>query len=633
MRMKLILSAVLTISILSSCNGSKEGNEKNKEKTENKKASMKTEDAHSYANVNDVHTTHLHLSLTVDFGNKLVTGVAKHTIENLKNADKIIFDIKDLDIDKVTLGENDEEAKYEVGEHNELLGSPLTVHIKPETKIVKIHYRTTDRTEALQFLNPQQTAGKKHPYLFSQGEAILTRTWIPCQDTPGNRITYSAYVKVPSELLAVMSADNPQEKNDKGHYHFEMKNPIPSYLIAIAVGDLEFHSVGPRTGVYAEPSMIKAAAFELSDMEKMVESAENLYGPYQWGRYDVIVLPPSFPFGGMENPKLTFATPTILAGDKSLVSLIAHELAHSWSGNLVTNATWDDFWLNEGFTVYFENRIMEQIYGKEYADMLALIEYQELQHEMKEISSSEHPEDTHLKLDLAGRNPDDGMTSIAYVKGAFFLKSLEEAAGRETFDAFLKQYFTENQFQTLTTEDFVAYLDENLLKKNNIEFNVDEWIYGSGIPASSVKIVSNKFEIVNQKIEVLKNGSAKDLDLKRNDWSTQEWLHFLRHLPKDLEVAKMKELDDIYNFKSCGNSELMAEWYVQSIRHGYRGAEKDMEDFLINVGRRKFLMPIYTELAKSPEGKELAKEIYSKARPNYHSISTNSIDEVLAYEI
>lgn len=630
---KLILSLAVLISVMTACNTSPQKEGQTKKNTSQNPNDKNKKDMHSYSNVDEVHTKHLHLNLNIDFDQKLVHGIAEHQIENLSEADEMIFDIKDLEIEKVTLGEDNQETEFEIGEADKLMGSPLKVKITPETKVVKIHYKTTEHTEALQFLNAQQTAGKKHPYLFSQGEAILTRTWIPCQDTPGNRITYSADVKVPSDLLAVMSADNPQKKNNTGEYHFEMKNPIPSYLIAIAVGDLEFHAVGPRSGVYAEPSMIKAAAYELSDMEKMIESAESLYGPYQWGRYDVIVLPPSFPFGGMENPKLTFATPTILAGDKSLVSLIAHELAHSWSGNLVTNATWEDFWLNEGFTVYFENRIMEQIYGKEYADMLALIEYQELQHEVQEISEGKHPEDTHLKLDLEGRNPDDGMTSIAYVKGAFFLKSLEEAAGRESFDKFLKQYFTEHQFQTVTTEDFVKYLDQNLLSKNNIEFNIDEWIYGPGIPESSVKIVSNKFQLVDEKIEVLKSGSAKDLGLKRNDWSTQEWLHFLRHLPADLDVAKMKELDDVYNFKSCGNSELMAEWYVQSIRKGYKGSEADMEKFLINVGRRKFLMPIYRELAKSQEGVALAKEIYNKARPNYHAISTNSIDELLAYEI
>jgi leukotriene A-4 hydrolase/aminopeptidase len=628
---KSIFGAFILSLGLIACSDSKKEDKSAKEKTSHNLENTNRKDLHSYSNVNDVNTTHLHLALNVDFDAKIVSGIAEHTIKN-SGVDKIIFDIKDLEITDVTIGPNDEKAEYKIGDSNELLGAPLTVSIKPETKIVKIHYKTTENTEALQFLNPQQTAGKKHPYLFSQGEAILTRTWIPCQDTPGNRITYSAEVKVPSELLAVMSADNPQEKNETGIYNFEMKNPIPSYLIAIAVGDLDFHSLGPRSGVYAEPMMIEKAAYELSDLEQMISSAESLYGPYQWGRYDVIILPPSFPFGGMENPKLTFATPTILAGDKSLVSLIAHELAHSWSGNLVTNATWEDFWLNEGFTVYFENRIMEQIYGKEHADMLALIEYQELLQENEDISNGKHPEDTHLKLSLENRNPDDGMTSIAYVKGAFFLKSLEEKAGREKFDEFLNAYFTEHQFQTLTTEDFIDYLNENLLDKHNIEFNIDEWIYGPGIPESSVKVVSNKFILVEEKLAELKTGSAKDLELKRNDWSTQEWLHFLRHLPVDLEVAKMKELDAIYGFRNCGNSELMAEWYIQSIKHGYSGSEADMEAFLISVGRRKFLMPIYGELAKSEAGMVLAKKIYAKARANYHAISTNSIDELLAYE-
>ena len=621
---------ILGLTLLS-CNSSDHQDEQSKNKTGNIASESRT-DKHSFANVDEVNTTHLHLDFIVDFDAKKIKGIATHTIDNKKGIDHIIFDIKDLQIDKVTLGDNDEVAQYEIGEEDELMGAPLKVKIKPETKTIKIHYQTTDKTEALQFLTPQQTAGKKFPYLFSQGEAILTRTWIPCQDTPGNRITYSAKVTVPKDLLAVMSADNPQEKNDVGVYNFEMKNPIPSYLIALAVGDLEFHSVGPRTGVYAEPAMIQKAAFELSDMEKMIESAENLYGPYQWGRYDVIILPPSFPFGGMENPKLTFATPTILAGDKSLVSLIAHELAHSWSGNLVTNATWEDFWLNEGFTVYFENRIMEEIYGKEYADMLALIEYQELLKEAEEISKGEHPEDTHLKLSLENRNPDDGMTSIAYVKGALFLKTLEEKAGRENFDKFLNSYFASHQFQTITTEGFVEYLNANLIGKHGIDFNVDEWVYGPGIPESAVKIVSNKFDLVEEKIEQLKTGSVKDLGLKRNDWSTQEWLHFLRHLPEDLSVEKMAELDKVYGFRNCGNSELMSEWYVQSIRHGYTGSYDDMEQFLIDVGRRKFLMPIYKELSKTEAGRELAQKIYTKARANYHAISTNSLDELLAYE-
>jgi hypothetical protein len=364
----------------------------------------------------------------------------------------------------------------------------------------------------------------------------------------------------------------------------------------------------------------------------MVIAAEELYGEYRWGRYDLIVLPPSFPFGGMENPKLTFATPTILAGDRSLVSLVAHELAHSWSGNLVTNATWDDFWLNEGFTVYFENRIMEQVYGKEYADMLMQIEYQGLENENDDILSGEFPQDTHLKLDLHGRNPDDGMTAIAYVKGAFFLKTLEALAGREVFDEFLNNYFHDHEFQTVTTEQFVTYLEDNLLEPNELEFNTDEWVYEEGIPDNCVEINSDKFTKVDEKVELItevENGSELAIP---EDWTTHEWLHFIRHIPAEANSDDLAMLDKEFGFKDCGNSEIMAEWYVLSVKLGYDGINADMEQFLINVGRRKFLDPIYSELAKTEKGLAFAKEIYRKARPNYHSISYLTIDKILAWE-
>lgn len=594
--------------------------------------SFEVQDMHSKSNVNEVKTKHLHLELAVDFGSKTLMGSAKHTIENVTNATKIIFDIKQLDIEKVILdGENETEFKIIKG--NELLGNALEVVILEETKTVTIHYKTQPSSEALQWLNPQQTAGKKQPFLFTQGEAVLTRSWIPIQDTPSNRITYSADVQVPSNLMAVMSATNPTEKSEDGLYHFEMTNPIPSYLIAMAVGDLEFASLGEKTGVYAEPSMIQKSVNEFTEVESMVEAAEELYGEYKWGRYDILVLPPSFPFGGMENPKLTFATPTILAGDKSLVSLIAHELAHSWSGNLVTNATWDDFWLNEGFTVYFENRIMEKIYGKERSDMLLMIEYQELEHENNDMLAGDHPEDTHLKLDLTDRNPDDGMTSIAYVKGALFLKTMEEAVGREKFDAFLNDYFEFHAFQTITTEKFITYTKANLLEPNNVDFNMDEWIYEKGIPENCVKIESDKFTICDEKAaNIATMNSASDLSIVYEDWTTQEWMRFIRQIPEGTSVEKMKMLDDAYNFSNRGNAEIMSEWYIQSIKNGYTEINKPMEAFLIEVGRRKFLEPIYTELAKSDENLVLAKKIYAKARPNYHAISFNTIDVILGWE-
>lgn len=425
MNMRLISFVLLTIS-LTMCT----------EQNMNQKTALKPGriDHHSASKPHIAKTTHMNLHLDVDFTKKVLVGHAEFDIEH-QNANEIVLDTRNLNILEVSR-DDEKNIKFKLSGDKEYLGSALTIPLKPETQKIKIAYSTNPDAAALQWLDKEQTTDKGLPFLFTQGQAILTRTWIPCQDSPGVRMTYNAEIKVPSNMLAVMSATNPTEKNDSGVYKFEMKQAIPSYLIAMAVGDLEFGKIGDRTGVYAEPSMLAKSIYEFEDMEKMLVSAEKLYGPYLWDKYDVIVLPASFPFGGMENPRLTFATPTIIAGDKSLTALIAHELAHSWSGNLVTNATWNDFWLNEGFTVYFERRIMEALYGKEYADMLALLGYQDLEHEVNDIGHSH--KDTHLKLNLDGRDPDDGMTDIAYEKGAYFLTLLESKFGRVRLISFLR---------------------------------------------------------------------------------------------------------------------------------------------------------------------------------------------------
>lgn len=591
-------------------------------------------DNQSYANCAEIRSTHLTLNLSVNFQEKKLSGSVKHDIENLTGGTKIIFDVNQLNIDHVVLDDN-ETAEFVIGAYDKFKGSPLEVTVKPETKSVTIYYETLPKSKALQWLDPQQTAGKKFPYLFTQGEAVLTRTWIPCQDSPQNRITYDANLQVPPNLLAVMAADNnPIEKNTEGKYSYSMDIPIPSYLIALAVGDLVYKPTGERTGVYASPVLIESAVYEFAEVEEMIKVTEGLYGDYLWGRYDILVLPTSFPYGGMENPKLTFATPTILTGDRSLVSLIAHELAHSWSGNLVTNATWDDFWLNEGFTVYIENRIMEAIYGKAHADMLFSIEYEELEAENEEILAGTNPEDSKLKLTLEGRDPDDGMTTIAYVKGALFLKTLEELVGRDQFDPFIKAYFADHQFETLTTEEFVVYLNEHLLELNELMFNTDEWIYGEGIPVNSVKITSDRFDKVEKKDAILPTiKSVSELGIGNLVWTTQEWMHFIRKIPKETSIEQFELLENEFKFSQSGNAEIQAEWFIRSIKQGrITPIKAEMEEFLIRVGRRKFLEPIYEALASTPEGLKFAKEVYAKARPNYHSISYQTIDDILAWE-
>ena len=580
-------------------------------------------DIHSHAKPTQAVIKHLALDLDVDFEAKKLSGTASYDIQVNAGADTIILDVRNLDIQEVTV--DNEKAEYSLGPDAEWIGQALMIPVKESSKKLSIRYSTRPDAEALQWLVPSQTAGKQHPYLFTQGQAILTRTWIPIQDSPGIRLTYHATVRVPKELMAVMSASNPQEKNSDGVYKFEMNQPIPAYLIALAVGDLAFKSVGPRTGVYTEPSMLEKSANELSDMEKMVELAESLYGPYQWERYDVIVLPPSFPFGGMENPRLTFATPTIIAGDKSLVALIAHELAHSWSGNLVTNATWNDFWLNEGFTVYFEHRIMEALYDSTYSDMLANLGLQELQNTISELD----PKETHLFLDLEGRNPDDGMNDIAYEKGAHFLKMIERKVGRPNFDGFLRQYFADHKFQSMTTERFITYLQEKLLVPNNVTINIDEWVYGPGLPSNYPKASDERFVRVDAELALFLKGAGADKIATRN-WGTFEWLHFLRALPDSLSTKQVRDLDAVYGFTKSQNSEIKAAWYKFAINQGY-GKEilPDIREFLVNVGRRKFLTPLYTALIENGMVAE-AKSIYAEAKPNYHSVATNTIDALLA---
>ena len=579
-------------------------------------------DPHSFSRPDLARAQHLDLNLHIDFDTKILSGYARWTIENPAGATEIIFDTDKLDIQKITLGKDEKPAKFSLDARDSIFGSALHVQLEPGADLLTIYYATRPDAAALGWMEPSMTAGKKMPFLFTQGQAILSRSWIPCQDTPGNRITYSAEIQTPVGMMAVMSAENPQQKSPDGKYQFRMEQPIATYLIALAVGDIVFQSVGPRTGVYAEPSMLEKSAWEFAEMEKMVEAAEALYGPYIWGRYDLIVLPTGFPFGGMENPRLTFATPTVVTGDRSLVALVAHELAHSWSGNLVTNSNWNDFWLNEGFTVYFERRIMEAVYGKDYTEMLAQLEYWELEEEVMMLG--EDSPDTHLKLDLAGRNPDDGVGDIAYQKGGFFLTMLERQTDRAKWDAFLKSWFDEHKLTSQSTESFLSYLKTNYLEKYSLKVNTDEWVYAPGIPANCPRPNSAKLAAAEKAAADV----ARQLPATKG-WTPHEWVHFVRNLPAGTDVATLKKLDAQFGLSSSANSEIRCAWYASVIPKGY-AAEilPGVETFLTEVGRRRFLMPVYTELKKAGLTGD-ARRIFQKAAPGYHAVSRNSVEALL----
>lgn len=581
-------------------------------------------DLHTQSNADSVSMEHLHLDIRVDFSSQTISGLAAWTISNNTGAAELRLDTRELSIDSITVDGKKVAHRFDMADS--ILGSRLNIPLEAGSKTVNIWYRTGSKATALQWLEPSQTMGKKAPFLYTQSESIYARTWIPCADGPGIRFTYDARVTVPEGLMALMSAVNVQQRNDSGIYHFHMEQPVPAYLMALAVGDIAFKAIDPRTGVYAEPAMLDKAHHEFAEVGGMVNAAEALYGPYRWGRYDVLVLPPGFPLGGMENPRLTFATPTIIAGDRSLVSLIAHELAHSWSGNLVTNATWDDFWLNEGFTVYFERRIMEAMMGKDYADMLWELGYQDLDATVTEMGAGNR--DTWLKLDLRGRDPDEGLTDIAYEKGAHFLRRIEETAGRAKLDTFLRRYFDEHAFQTMSTGQFLQYLDAKLLKGDTTEVNVNAWVYGPGIPEDCPRAFQKLFGKVDEARERFLKG-AEPAALEVDKWTSHEWLHFLRKMPVPLSIGQMASLDKAFHLTQTGNSEVADRWFIMAVAAKYQPAYPAIDKFLSQVGRRKFLTPLYSEMMKTPEGREMAKRIYGKYKENYHPLAQESLGKLI----
>lgn len=596
-------------------------------------AAASATDPHSFSRPAEIAVRHLDLDLTVDFAARRLAGSATLTLEHRDPAATTLrLDTRDLEIGAVHLDGASGPAAFTLAPAVPIFGQELSIPVAPKTKSVRIDYRTRPEAAALQWLMPEQTAGGRQPFLFTQSQAILARTWVPCQDSPGVRMTYSATIHAPQGLLALMSAANPVAKSADGTYRFAMTHPIPSYLLALAVGDLEFRSLGMRSGVYAEPAMAAKAAWELADTEKMIAAAEKLYGPYRWERYDILVLPPSFPFGGMENPRLTFATPTILAGDRSLVSLVAHELAHSWSGNLVTNATWNDFWLTEGFTNYFESRIMEAVYGRDYSEMQAQLSKRELEGFIAEVGATNR--DTWLSLDLAGRDPDDAPGAIVYDKGYFFLRHLEETVGRARWDPFLNEYFSAHAFQSMTTAGFVAELQAKLLAADPAtaaKADIQAWIYGPGLPPGIAEPTSPAFGKVDAELARLAKGAAPK-ELATAGWVTQQWQQFLRNLPPiptPVDAARLAELDAAFHFTDSGNAEILADWFQRAIAVGYRPAYPALERFLVTVGRRKFIGPLYAALAKTPDGLAFAREVYVKARPGYHPLAQAAIDGIL----
>jgi len=606
-------------------------------------------DYHSFANVEQFRVTRLELDLRVDSDARVLRGVVGLLVKRLDpGATQLILDTRDLTVTEVTekaqgvLGATSKTETTWVGRpfHFErkdpVLGQALVIELPPSkkpTEFIRIEYETSPTAPGLQWVAARETAGRRQPFLFTQSEPIGARSWIPLQDTPQVRVTYTATIHTSSDVLAVMSAKNaagglgpPVKRN--GEYVFVMPDAVPSYLIALAVGDLAFKATGPRTGVYADRSVVKAAADEFADAESMIATAERMLGPYRWDRYDILVMPPSFPAGGMGNPRLSFVTPTVIAGDKSLVSVIAHELSSSWSGNLVTNATWRDLWLNEAFSDYLESRIMNAMYGEGREMMERVLGLKTLREDL----ATRNPKDQWLAIDLRDRDPEEAFSSVPSEKGRLFLTYLDAKFGRERFDAFVRGYIDRFSSKSVTSEQFVNYLQENLLDRFPGIVTRDQvmaWTFGPGIPPDAVLPSWNAFAAVDAARAAWAGGKIAAKKFDSRAWVAQQWVYFLDDMPAELTTAQVAELDQTFGFARSANAEVVQRWLLLAIRQQYQPGFVRLEEYLRTIGRRKLIAPLYREMMKTPAGATQARRVYALARPHYHPSAAAAIDAIV----
>ncbi len=576
-------------------------------------------DPHSYNDAAQPEVAHLDWKARIDFDRRMIDAVATLRFRS-PGSGPLDLDTRELTIKSVDAGEGRSVA-WELAPSHPVLGARLRLNLPAETREVRIHYVTSENASALQWLEPAQTAGGKHPYLFSQCQAIHARSVVPLQDTPRIRITWSAELEIPRELRAVMAARTVDRREDgaRAFERFEMPQPIPPYLFALAVGDLASRELGPRSRVWAEPAMVEKAAAEFSDTDAMLTAAERLFGSYDWERFDLLVMPPSFPYGGMENPRLTFLTPTVIAGDKSLVNVVAHELAHSWTGNLVTNSNAEHFWLNEGFTVYAERRIQEVLEGTDMAALHTALGRRSLESAIEGFE--DRPELTRLRTHLKGVDPDDAYSQVPYEKGFLFLLALEQAAGRDAFDAFLKRYIETFRFQSITTDQFLE------LARREIPAALDKvganaWIDGEGIPANAPRARSTRLE----EVEAL--GAKPPSDEQARRWTPTEWQLYLESMPRPAPRDVCDAIDRGGRLSKSTNMEMLVSWLELAIDSDLDVTART-EEVLGSVGRMKYLKPLYTALAKRDDTRADARRIFNRFAQRYHPIARQVVEGVL----
>ena len=588
---------------------------------------MIPQDPHSYRDPAQPAIRHIEFDFYFDFQARTTRGRARYALDR-PGAGPLFLDTHAIKIQRVQAGEASVAWTFDA--EDAILGRRLSLQLPPDADAFEIDFHLPPTARALQWMEASQTAGGKHPFLYSQCQAIHARSLFPCQDTPSVRFTYRARLHVPKSLVGLMAAapEGQSEQDGKNVFTFHMPQPIPSYLFGLAVGDLTWRDISSRCRIYAEPPLIEAAAWEFAETEQMLQIAEGLYGPYLWDRYDLLILPRSFPYGGMENPRLTFANAIFLTGDRADTSLVAHELAHSWTGNLVTNATWEDFWLNEGWTTYAEFRICERLYGQEYVELAAVCDRNLLFEDYERFRPT--PQYTQLKFPMLGVDPEDTFSRVPYYKGLFLLMLIEQSVGREVFDAFIHRYIREHAFRSLTTEQFLAYLRQNLPQAFE-GVAIEQWIYQPGYPADGPVFRSRAFEAVEAAAESFIAGGRITKSLIAR-WSPDQVVLFLQLLPQTLPAAACRQLDQTLDMPHCRRFITQSLFYSLAIRSGYHAVWPRAEALLLASGSRLSLMRLFRTVAQAPWTRSKARAVYERAKPGYHPLTQQEIERLLSDE-
>ncbi|XP_051156421.1 leukotriene A-4 hydrolase isoform X2 [Leptopilina boulardi] len=612
------------------------------------KMALSPTDPNSFSRPDLVGVTHHHLKLTVNFEKNTLKGhVILDAERKNKTADSLILDVRNITLLSITNEKDNSKLDYSVGE-TVSFGSKLNIKLPTESECedgktrykIKIEYETSSKATALQWLDPKQTSGKKYPYLFSQCQAIHARSMIPCQDTPSIKSTYSAEITTPNWATTLMSALHDGVENvgnDMKLSKFHQPVPIPSYLIAIAVGDLVSKKVGPRSSVWSERELIEQSAFEFSETDTMLRTAEEICGPYVWGVYDLLVLPPSFAFGGMENPCITFVTPTLLAGDRSLASVIAHEISHSWTGNLVTNANFEHFWLNEGFTMFIEYKIDGRMFGEKQRQFNALMGLSELRDAIKSLSKT--PELTKLVINLDGIDPDDAFSTVPYMKGHTFLYYLEELlGGPQDFEAFLRDYFKTFKYRSIVTSDWKNYLYKYFSNKTQILDSVDwdSWLNKPGMPPV---IPNYNKDLLNACIELAEKWINWDektaVPFEKSDVNNlsasqrEQFITVLFENNATLSIKKLEKMQEIYDFDSVQNCDIKFIWIRLALKSRWEPKVTEALDFVSKYGRMKYLRPIYRDLYEWKEMRQRAIDNYLKTKDQMMFVTAEMVKKDL----